>query len=265
MNASKQETTRCILCAVLFCFTITVPAQATLLYFNDFEDIVGAEGSSGKTDVTPSARPRGFLGQFGNDTVTLTLGNLSAHTQATVSFDLFILRSWDGNNQIHGPDVWQLKVDESQTLLHTTFANAPLDLEDFRQAYPDDYPGSDYPPYTGSTEIKTLGYTDAPDCVYHLSFTFAHNDSTLRLDFSGHGLQGIQDESWGLDNVNVTISLAPDFTGDGKVDIEDWNILIEHWGQDEPMFDIAPQPFGDGIVDDKDLELLMSYWQTDIP
>jgi hypothetical protein len=239
------------------------------LYFNDFEDIVGAEWSSGKTDVTPSARPRGFLGQFGNETITLTLGNLPAHTQATVSFDLFILRSWDGNNQIHGPDVWQLKVDEGPTLLHTTFANVPPDIKDFNQAYPGDYPGGDYLPYTGAAEIKTLGYTEiqapAPDSVYRLSFTFAHNESILRLDFSGQGLQGIQDESWGLDNVNVRISLAADLTGDGKVDIEDWTVLIEHWGQDEPSVDIAPPPFGDGIVDEKDLELLMRYWQTEIP
>jgi hypothetical protein len=239
------------------------------LYFNDFEDIVGAEWSSGKTDVTPSARARGFLGQFGDETVTLTLSDLSAHTQATVSFDLFILRSWDGNNQIHGPDIWQLKVDEGPTLLHTTFANVPPDIKDFNQAYPDDYPGGDYLPYTGAAEIKTLGYTEipspAPDSVYRLNYTFAHTENILRLDFSGQGLQGIQDESWGLDNVNVTISLAPDFTGDGKVDIEDWIVLIEHWGQDEPSVDIAPPPFGDGIVDDKDLELLMRYWQTEIP
>jgi len=235
------------------------------LYFNDFEDIVAAEWSSGKTDVTPSARARGFLGQFGNETVTLTLSDLPAHTQATVSFDLFIIRSWDGNNHIGGPDIWQLKVDEGPTLLHTTFANMPPELEDFKQAYPDDYPGGNYLPYTGAAEIKTLGYTDAPDSVYRLNYTFAHSASILSLDFSGQGLQIIQDESWGLDNVNVTISLTADFTGDGKVDIEDWTILIEHWGQDEPSVDIAPPPFGDGIVDDKDLELLMRYWQAELP
>jgi N-acetylneuraminic acid mutarotase len=57
---------------------------------------------------------------------------------------------------------------------------------------------------------------------------------------------------------------SPDFNGDGKVDIEDLIILIEHWGQDEPSVDIAPPPFGDGIVDALDLELLMSYWQQEV-
>jgi len=237
-------------------------------YFNDFEGIVGDEWSSSKTDETPAGARR-FLGQFGDENVTLTLRDLPAHTEVTVSFELFILRSWDGNNQIHGPDVWQLKVDRGPTLLHTTFANVPPDIKDFNQAYPGDYPGGDYLPYTGAAEIKTLGYTEipapAPDSVYRLSFTFAHTASILGLDFSGQGLQGIQDESWGLDNVKVETSLAVDFNGDGKVDIEDLMILIEHWGQDEPLVDIAPPPFGDGIVDIQDWEVFMSYWGEVLP
>ncbi|MFC1652589.1 LamG-like jellyroll fold domain-containing protein [Planctomycetota bacterium] len=55
-----------------------------------------------------------------------------------------------------------------------------------------------------------------------------------------------------------------DFNGDGKVDVEDLIILIEHWGTDEPLCDIAPQPFGDGVVDALDLEILMSYWGQEI-
>ncbi len=54
--------------------------------------------------------------------------------------------------------------------------------------------------------------------------------------------------------------LNVDFNGDYEVDIEDLALLIEHWGQDDPMYDIAPRPFGDGVVDIADLELLMSYW-----
>jgi hypothetical protein len=56
---------------------------------------------------------------------------------------------------------------------------------------------------------------------------------------------------------------TPDFNGDEIVDIEDLIMLIEHWGQDEPSFDIAPL-FGDGIVDVQDLEVLMSYWQQEV-
>jgi N-acetylneuraminic acid mutarotase len=54
--------------------------------------------------------------------------------------------------------------------------------------------------------------------------------------------------------------IPADFNRDGIVNIEDLLILIENWGQNEPLVDIAPLPFGDGIVDSLDLELLMSYW-----
>jgi len=54
--------------------------------------------------------------------------------------------------------------------------------------------------------------------------------------------------------------IPADFNRDGIVDIKDLLILIENWGQNEPLIDIAPLPFGDGIVDVQDLEVLMSYW-----
>lgn len=58
--------------------------------------------------------------------------------------------------------------------------------------------------------------------------------------------------------------LVPDFSGDGKVDINDLLLLIQHWGQNDPLYDIAPLPFGDGVVDVQDLERLMSYWGQEV-
>jgi hypothetical protein len=63
------------------------------------------------------------------------------------------------------------------------------------------------------------------------------------------------------DILQVNFIPIVDFNGDGKVDIADLVILIEHWGQEEPSCDIAPLPLGDGRVDVKDLEVLMRYWQ----
>jgi len=57
--------------------------------------------------------------------------------------------------------------------------------------------------------------------------------------------------------------ITVDFNGDGIVDIDDLVLLIEHWGQDNPMYDLAP-PYGDGVVDVRDLEVLMSYWGQDV-
>jgi hypothetical protein len=166
------------------------------------------------TETTPVGSRR-FLGQFDNAIVSLTLP-LPAHTGVTVSFDLFILQSWDGNDTTFGPDLWELTVDGGPTLLRTTFSNAFASEPSFRQAYPDAFPGGDHPGLTGTAESDTLGYADisaysgANDSVYQLSFTLAHSASAVVLHFSGAGLEGIGDESWGLDNVRIDVTSIPE-------------------------------------------------------
>jgi Ca2+-binding RTX toxin-like protein len=157
------------------------------------------EWSHSTLEVTPSGN-RKFLGQFGNQTVSLSLAGLPSHSTVTVSFDLYIINSWDGNDLSAGPDIWDLSVTGGPILLHTTFTGAAFDLS---QAYPDNYPEGDHPAGTGAAEVGTLGYS--LDSVYRLRFTFPHADSSVQFDFSGINLQEIGDESWGLDNVEVAV------------------------------------------------------------
>jgi len=196
--------------------TTTTTATLTVgqvVYTNDFEDSIGDGWSRGNstvyTDTTPSGRR--FLGQFGNDTVSLSLDQLPRHSSATVSFDIFIIRSWDGNGTSSGPDLWDLRVAGGPTPLHTTFTNGVLG----RQAYPGDYPGGNYPGQANAQEVNTLGYyfrSFPLDSVYRLSYTFPHTSTNLLLSFAGSGLQSLTDESWGLDNVQVSV-VPPDGRG----------------------------------------------------
>lgn len=96
-----------------------------LVYTNDFEDPADplVEWSTQATDTTPEGDRR-FLGQVASETVELTLTDLPPHTNVTVSFDLYIINSWDGN---FGPDLWEFSVTGGPTLLHTTFG--PLTLK----------------------------------------------------------------------------------------------------------------------------------------
>jgi hypothetical protein len=200
--------------------TATIIIYVNPIYFHDFEDPVGPEWCTTDRSTTPSGRQ--FLGELGNQTTCLTLTNLPDQSTITVSYDLYIIRSWDGNLLQHiyllpdmdfynprgyiGPDLWQFQAD-SQILLFTTFSN--WSLLGSRQAYPGLYPIGDYPAQTGAVEVNTLQYMFGPyemDAVYHLSFTFDHFGDMLLLYFSGIGLQDIADESWGLDNVAVNIS-----------------------------------------------------------
>ncbi len=184
---------------------------AQVVYSTDFEGTVGPEWSHTSTETTPVGARR-FLGRFGNDTVNLTLAGLPSHTDVTVSFDLYLIDSWDGSGTdssgnivtTHGPDVWDLSVVGGPTLLHTTFSN--LDEYDWWQAYPGAYPGANNPPLTGAAEVDTLGYTYYGNSVYRLRFTFPHSASSLELTFSASGLYGLFDESWGIDNVEVRVT-----------------------------------------------------------
>jgi hypothetical protein len=182
-------------------------------------------GGSGPQAVATVASPNGkqrFLGEFGgpaivtappydpqdfvrvDETVTLTLLNLKPHTLATIAFDLYVLKSWDGNNPNYGPDRWTLSVQGGPKLLDATFSNNPktgaynLSLQN--------YPVANSPQQSGAAAINTLGYTFYGDTIYHLTFTFAHTGGSIAVDFSSSLFEGkgTDDESWGLDNVRVS-------------------------------------------------------------
>ena len=185
----------------------------------ELDDSPGPEWSSQETETAPNGEI--FLGPFNKDSLALNLDDLPPHSAITISFDLYIIRSWDGNqvqwgstaNQIYpisideivGPDIWAFQAG-GQTLLTTTFSN--WGALGFEQAFPDAYPGGSHPAQTGAVAVNTLGYYFdgyAMDATYHLTFTFDHNESTLQSGFSASSLQIGEDESWGIDNVQVFI------------------------------------------------------------
>ena len=198
-------------------------AAAEVSYLNDFEnpsDPLSEWSSDPRIEnTTPGTLQHDtdrFLGQFsGNESTSLTLNNLPSHTDVTVSFDLYVIRTWDGNGP-SGPDIWELSVDGGQSLLYTTFSNTGIQANQ-KQDYPDTYPGGDNPARTGAAESNTLGFTvvdynnEVMDTVYRFydenSFNFPHTESSLVLNFSGiidsAIVHGVYDESWGIDNIKV--------------------------------------------------------------
>jgi len=188
------------------------------LYSNDFESSVGEEWSTGRTDVTPVGNRR-FLGQFGNETATLRLNADDIdqdHTTAiTVEFDLFVLRTWDGNHtgSGSGPDRWSLTLGNGMSLLDTTFSNNVPNSSFAGQAYPGVFGSGQFDPRTGAEENNTLGFlfgNDEFDAVYHLSFTFSYTGGDVVLKFAGGLTTPGDDESWGLDNVEVRAIASAD-------------------------------------------------------
>ena len=195
-----------------------------LAYFDDFEAPPGPEWSDARTDVTPIGQ-RKFLGQFGNQSVTLSLSNLPPHTAVTASFDLFVLGRWDGNDTTAGwgPDVVEVRLAGGLVLAHTTFNNAHPETVAAGQACPDGYPGGNHLAHTGAKEFNTLGFSvpgiDIMDAVYHLQYTFAHTANFLKFVVEGmlDGTGGIGPQAmvgdggatWGLDNFQVNVTSPP--------------------------------------------------------
>jgi hypothetical protein len=195
--------------------------------------VTGEEGTlkapAVATVESPNRRER-FLGEFGgppigrpadrdwnrtrvDQTVTLALKDLKPHSTVALSFDMYVLKSWDGNSKRYGPDRFALRVRGGKVLLDTTFSNNPKVREDGSHQC---YPGSvaDAPtnaPQSGAACTGTLGYNNFfKDAVYHLSFEFPHNEATLSLEFASSLFEGkgTADESWGLDNVVVSTDAA---------------------------------------------------------
>ncbi|MEA3342432.1 MAG: LamG-like jellyroll fold domain-containing protein, partial [Chloroflexota bacterium] len=57
--------------------------------------------------------------------------------------------------------------------------------------------------YTGAAEHGALGYDR--DAVYHVKTSFDHIADALHLDFQASGLESLDNESWGIDNVRVRV------------------------------------------------------------
>lgn len=193
-------------------------SQALVVYENDFQSVAGSEWSHNTLQYTPtpySFAPRRFLGEFGNDTVSLNLSGLTSHTALTLTFDLYLIRTWDGSSSgtpfDFGNDSFKVAVGNGPVLLDETFSNGNPAGQSFG-------PAAINPQFTGSAERYSLGYVVPDsilaepivmDSVYKLSYTFAHTTNQLTLNFSGYGLQAKGDESWGLDNVRVSMVPEP--------------------------------------------------------
>ena len=168
---------------------------APVPYFTDFESGVGPEWSAAVTEGTTGGPFTRFAGRYSTDSLTLSLTNLVAGQSYTVLFDLDVIDSWDGDG---GPDWFNVIVDGTR-LFHYTFNNFGGSMT---------YPGT---PDVGPVE---MGYGGWPDSIYRsMEVTFNASATSAQITFQGENLQGVGDESWGVDNVRVdrTSALAPAF------------------------------------------------------
>lgn len=184
-------------------------ASAQVAYTNNFEGAVGSEWTDSTTALSNGENflaPAAVGAPAGTNTLSLT--GLSTHTSVTVTFDLYIIQSMDGNGpQGGGADNWELTADGG-VVFRSNFANFEGGNT---QAYPAQLPpigaGASNPPRTGQIAADHLGFGTGEfgDATYRISVTFPHTGATLNLGFTSAQNQPTSDEGWGLDNVVVSL------------------------------------------------------------
>ena len=191
-------------------------SEQTQVYNNDFESNDLSKITNGQIEQFNGGA---VLGRYNRGSFTLKLDNLPAHDLITISLDLYIHDSWDGNKQdVDGPDIWQMLVDGG-LFVNTTFSNNTCGVNEFcsPQSYPLDYPNNYNNPKTGAYKTG-LPFACKPTeprgtSVYQIVKTIRHSNAVLLLQCIDKLVQTNApdpkcDESWSIDNLNIkTIKL----------------------------------------------------------
>ena len=192
------------------------PSPAPVIYSQNFESGIASLGawnvstlatSPGSTKLASTT----YLGRLLNEEVSLSVP--AGMTSVTISFDLYVIGTWDGAGyQGFGGDWWQIEVSKNgearQNVFHTSFSNQSTKPQHFPKQVTDGTSPAD----KGALMVNALGYPkaagkfDAGDAIYRLTYTVS-NPGAGPLVFYFHSttpMQDLNDESWGIDNVSVS-------------------------------------------------------------
>lgn len=203
-----------------------IEAGAVQVYSNNFDGSevfgVGVTGALSGTTTTASVQsfPSPFAGNLlrnstGGDfggggflgapqiSTMLNLSGLPAHTSVNLDFLLAIIDSWDGigGSPGGGNDTFTVKVNGNVV---------------FSKVFAVQSGSSNYSPPPGVfLGSGSFGFSGFNDQAYNLGLdpgldAIAHSASTLTIEWfaGGSGWQGGTDESWGMDNVSIGVTLV---------------------------------------------------------
>jgi hypothetical protein len=189
--------------------------------FSDFDGTLAPEidpGSATLTGVQGYAGLGASGNQFGGsllrtipaNTITLTLSNLPQHDSLSLAFLFAAIDSLDGTGTFPSGDFFVVSID-GVTIFNESFANAlPSQIQ------------SDSPP-AGVTLARhqDLGFSGPggyyTDSAYDMGAdpvfsNIPHSASSVTITFlmQGPGNQNLDDESWAIDNLRVSVNALPE-------------------------------------------------------
>ena len=167
--------------------------------------------------VSANSADKPYHGPFGNQPVSLTLDHLPRHRWIKVTFDLYIIGSWDGSSPVWGPDLWSLSVRGAQRLICASFCGWGYAGND-EQSYPDDYPHAVHPAWTGAAERNVVDIKDSDppkNGLYKVEVLFPHADDQIILDFAGAYVDPPSEQQvWGIGNLEMHTFSAETLTAE---------------------------------------------------
>jgi hypothetical protein len=211
-------------------------AQTTTVFTNNFEGTMPAEitpgaafltGVQGYAGLGPNGNQFGgkFLRSPTGNLVTLTLSNLPPHKALNINMLFAAIDSLDGTGTFPQGDFFTVTVGESPSsgtvVFRESFANA---LPSQIQSY--------VPPSGGQLARRVdLGFSGPggfyTDSAYNFSVdsrfqNLSHTGQVAVLTFQieGPGIQPLDDESWAMENLGITLTGVADAT---PLDTPLWN------------------------------------------
>ncbi|OGU33957.1 MAG: PEP-CTERM sorting domain-containing protein [Hydrogenophilales bacterium RIFOXYA1_FULL_63_33] len=194
---------------------------ATTVFSTNFDSGLSAAIAPGSASLTgvqgyaglgPAGNQFGssFLRSMTGNTVTLALNNLPAHDSLSIAFLFAAIDSLDGTGTYPSGDYFHITLD-GQQIFRESFANAMLSQI------------QSYVPPAGVELARhaDLGFSGPggyyTDSAYNLGAdpqfsSIAHTASTAVFTFTieGVGIQSLNDESWAMDNLQVSVNAVPE-------------------------------------------------------
>jgi hypothetical protein len=142
----------------------------------------------------------GFDSEFARGTaITASLNGMPAHTTVSIDFLLAVIDSWDGLGGGFGPDIFEVKVDG------VTVFSAGYDIFD----------AADQSLVRGTQLAYNvpLGFGSWNDAAYDMASVAAlhdipHSASDMIVEFLFPNSQGIDDESFALENLRISANVS---------------------------------------------------------
>ena len=228
------------------------PQQTSVFYDFNGEGLPEEFSGITTTESVLGYQNYGFDGQFLRNPTnppqnsTLTLTNLPPHDTIDIGFLLAAIDSWDSDDgSCCTPDYFNVSVD-GVTVFNSTHNNA-LGTNDY----------ADENPEALLVLQQQLGWRNdnyGNDSGYDLNKEsklkgIAHTSDTLTINFfaSGSGWQGGNDESWAIDNLQVTTHLSTPICEPG-VEIRTKNAGDNQWDT-RPTFGISHEDRQNQVVE----------------